>query len=157
MNYPAFAPLPALTDAALKSLVLLAVAIVATALLRRCSAAARHLVWCAALVGALLLPLLSLALPQWQVSFLPRWPAWAQTPAAAPAPHVGEVPSPHEVATTPAAESAPGGRSLSWHRRPTPHPPAHGAGRPQPAWPCLSKTKAGSVSYLLAPCFFRSG
>ena len=66
--------LPALADAGLKSFVLLAFAGLAATALRHRSAAARHLVWSSALSGTLLLPILSLALPQWRVSFLPSWP-----------------------------------------------------------------------------------
>ena len=58
------------------TLVLLA-AWVAGYLLRRSSAATRHLVWSVALGGVLLVPLLSLSLPQWKV-------AWGHASAAAP-------------------------------------------------------------------------
>ena len=43
---------------------------VASLLLRRRSAAARHMIWTLALVSALVLPALSIALPRWQ---LPIW------------------------------------------------------------------------------------
>src|SRR5687767_8052304 len=49
------------------SLVLGASAIVQALLYRRLSAAARHLVWILAIAGVLLLPMLSLALPDWPV------------------------------------------------------------------------------------------
>jgi beta-lactamase regulating signal transducer with metallopeptidase domain/Leucine-rich repeat (LRR) protein len=68
---------PVLIDAAVKGAVVLAAAWVATACMRRCSAAARHLVWCLAIAGLLLLPLLCWALPGWHV--LPHWMA-AQRP-----------------------------------------------------------------------------
>ena len=56
-----------LADTAWKSVAVLGIASVVTLLLRRRSAAARHLVWTAAFAALLALPLLSLALPAWQV------------------------------------------------------------------------------------------
>jgi len=58
--------LPAL-DIMLKVTVLLAAAAAATMALAQASAASRHLVWTLALISALLLPVLSLALPRWQL------------------------------------------------------------------------------------------
>ena len=54
-----------LVDAVAKATIILAAAGLATVLLRRASAASRHLVWTAALLGALALPVLSVALPRW--------------------------------------------------------------------------------------------
>jgi TonB family protein len=54
-------------SAALKSTVVLGLAWVATVLLRRRSAAARHLVWTAALAAVLALPFLSVGLPELRV------------------------------------------------------------------------------------------
>jgi len=54
-------------DAFLKVTLLLAAAGVATLALGRAPAAVRHLIWTLALVSALLLPILSLALPRWQL------------------------------------------------------------------------------------------
>ncbi len=83
------AVLLSLVDAAAKGFVLLAVALLACLVLRKASAATRHLVWIAALCAALVLPVLSLSLPQWQV--LPGWmsmhspnPSRFQPPSAAP-------------------------------------------------------------------------
>src|SRR5688572_13387343 len=56
-----------LIDAVIKATVLLAVAAATAAMLRRSSAASRHLVWTIALLAALVLPVLSVALPRWQV------------------------------------------------------------------------------------------
>src|SRR5215472_1047918 len=53
--------------AALKSTVVLGLAWAVTALLRRRSAAARHLVWTAALASVLALPFLSVGLPELRV------------------------------------------------------------------------------------------
>ncbi len=60
-----------LADAGLKGVAVLALACLAAGALRRASAAARHLVWLLAMVGLLVLPVLSLALPAWRV--LPTW------------------------------------------------------------------------------------
>jgi HEAT repeat protein/beta-lactamase regulating signal transducer with metallopeptidase domain len=58
---------PMLLDSLVKATLLLGAAAVLTLALGRASAAVRHLVWTFALTGALLLPVLSLALPRWQV------------------------------------------------------------------------------------------
>ncbi|MGB2714656.1 MAG: M56 family metallopeptidase, partial [Vicinamibacterales bacterium] len=55
-----------LADSILKASLVLMSAAVATHILRRASAALRHLIWTIALVSALLMPMLSLALPRWQ-------------------------------------------------------------------------------------------
>ncbi len=59
----------------LKSALLLIAACAACGLLRRASAATRHLVWSAALGGVLLLPLMTLSLPRWDL-------AWTTSPPA---------------------------------------------------------------------------
>src|SRR5687768_13972146 len=59
-----------LADAAAKTTVILALAAAASLLLRRASAAFRHLIWTLALVSALLLPVLSYALPKWHLPLL---------------------------------------------------------------------------------------
>ena len=60
-----------LADAALKGVLLLALAAALAAAMRRSSAAARHLVWSAALACLVALPVLSGALPSWQTPILP--------------------------------------------------------------------------------------
>lgn len=60
-----------LVDTAVKGTVLLALAAVAALMLRRDSAATRHLVWLLAIVAILVAPILSAMLPQWRV--LPAW------------------------------------------------------------------------------------
>src|SRR5690242_11246624 len=62
-------------DSAVKATVLLGLAAVAAALLRRDSAATRHLVWMLAIVAILFVPVLSATLPAWRVL-----PAWADEP-----------------------------------------------------------------------------
>src|SRR5688572_26939991 len=62
---------PALVDAGVKSFALLALAAMVAFVLRRASAATRHLVWFTSILGLLVLPVLSMVLPSWRV--LPRW------------------------------------------------------------------------------------
>ena len=82
---------PVALDAILKSVLLLALAALVTGAMRRCSAAARHLVWLLAVTGLFALPVLSWTLPRWNI--LPRWmsvqpgistAAQSQMPAIAP-------------------------------------------------------------------------
>ena len=63
--------MPLVFDSAFKGAVLLATAALVALVLWRASAAARHLVWLVAIVALLVVPVLSLALPQWRV--LPSW------------------------------------------------------------------------------------
>ncbi len=67
------AALPLLADASVKAVALLAVASACAFLMRRSSAAARHMVWLAAVVALLLVPVLAVMLPGWRV--LPQWAA----------------------------------------------------------------------------------
>ena len=91
-----------LGDAAVRGLLLLALAGLATALMRRASAAARHWVWLLGLVGMMVLPVLSAVLPAWRV--LPRV-------MAQPQPDAVEVLAPPEfpAAALPVAAAAPAG------------------------------------------------
>lgn len=72
--------LPWLIDAALKSTALLLVVFGLTLLLRRASAAVRHLVWGLGVAGALALPLVSAVLP-WRLAVLPSRPVAVTSPA----------------------------------------------------------------------------
>ena len=86
-----------LVDSAIKGTVLLALAAIAALLLRRDSAATRHLVWMMAIVALLIVPVLSATLPQWRV--LPNWtssprPSVAAIESISPPPFIksnGEV------------------------------------------------------------------
>ena len=60
-----------LVDSAVKGTALLLVAAVVALMLRRDSAATRHLVWLLAIVALLVAPVLSAMLPGWRV--LPKW------------------------------------------------------------------------------------
>jgi beta-lactamase regulating signal transducer with metallopeptidase domain len=72
---------PFAVDLAFASVVVLAAAAVATRVMTSASAAARHLVWCAAVASLILLPALSVALPRWD-----GLPGWRDASAAAPMP-----------------------------------------------------------------------
>ena len=79
-----------LADAVVKASLILGAAGLTSLVLRRASAALRHLVWTLALCSALLLPIVSLALPKWQLSLIT---------VASPAPrvesHVDRTVAPH--------------------------------------------------------------
>lgn len=68
-----------LVDSAVKGTALLVLAAVAAMILRRDSAATRHLVWLLAIVAMLVVPVLSAMLPQWRV--LPEWAGISRTTA----------------------------------------------------------------------------
>src|SRR6266540_2862959 len=70
LSIPAGAALLPLVDAIAKATILFATAGLLSVVLRRGSAAARHLIWTLALLSALVLPLLSFALPKWQVGIV---------------------------------------------------------------------------------------
>jgi beta-lactamase regulating signal transducer with metallopeptidase domain len=63
-----------LADVALKATLVLLLAAAAIGLMRRSSAALRHLVWCVGVLGVLALPLLALVLPTWEMQVLPSSP-----------------------------------------------------------------------------------
>ena len=63
---------PAFVDAAVRGAVVLVIALVLTHLLRRRTAAARHLVWVGAIVVQLLLPLFAMWGPRWQLAIPER-------------------------------------------------------------------------------------
>src|SRR2546423_8271464 len=69
-----------LADSAVKGTALLVLAASAALMLRRDSAATRHLVWLLAMVALLVVPVLSALLPQWRV--LPEWAGVSPAPVA---------------------------------------------------------------------------
>jgi len=77
-----------LADSAIKGAVILLLAALVTLMLRRDSAATRHLTWLVAIVGMLVVPVFSAILPQWRV--LPAWAMISTEPLAveSPAPAV---------------------------------------------------------------------
>ena len=111
------AHLPLALDAAIKSSVVLAGTFGAAWLLRRASAAARHLAWTLGLAGTLLVPALSLGLPRWEVPLV-RVTASESMPESTPARAPAIVHRPHATATTAAHNGtagtpAPSGASLA--------------------------------------------
>jgi beta-lactamase regulating signal transducer with metallopeptidase domain len=83
----------AVVDAAVRGTLILLAALGATALMRRSSASARHLVWLAGLSAVLLLPFARVVVPEWRV--LPAVPSIAPARAEhGPAVH---VPLSHDV------------------------------------------------------------
>lgn len=77
--------LPLLAALAAKATLVLLLAAAVTAAMWRASAAARHLVWCVAVAGVLALPVLSAALPAWEVPLLPATSASSANPIDIPA------------------------------------------------------------------------
>jgi len=106
----------ALVDAAFKSLALFMIAGLVAMVLKRRSAAARHLVWFAALGGALALPVLSVTLPHWSILLVPRWMAAlgeaASTPPSAPIKSPADR-SPSEISLPPSLTTLAGNPTAS--------------------------------------------
>ena len=73
--------LPIFIDAALKGAVLVGLAALGAYALRRRSAASRHAVWTAAVIGHLAIPALVFILPAWTIPVLPAAPWMQQAPS----------------------------------------------------------------------------
>jgi Tol biopolymer transport system component/beta-lactamase regulating signal transducer with metallopeptidase domain len=137
--------LPLLLDAALKGLIVLAAAGVLCLLLRRASAALRHLVWCVAIGQAVAMPLLSLALPGWRLPVLPEGLATLQT-ASAQAEAIRLPPGPNAAPpavrprpAAPAARPAPSAAALPDH-------PVTANTRPMPSTPRTAPVEGGAAA-----------
>src|SRR6185436_14891401 len=86
----------------LKATLILAIARVLLAALPRASAATRHLVATAALVGVAAIPVLTFVVPAWNLVVAPAPPAAAAPAVATPSP--SPSPSPSQTAQQPAAK-----------------------------------------------------
>jgi beta-lactamase regulating signal transducer with metallopeptidase domain len=73
-----------IVDLAIKGVLILALGGVAAWLLRRASAAARHLAWTFVFVGLCLLPALAVVVPRWRAPVLPKAARAAVAPSPAP-------------------------------------------------------------------------
>ncbi|HJQ11477.1 MAG TPA: M56 family metallopeptidase [Gemmatimonadaceae bacterium] len=85
--------LPLLLNAAVKGALLIAVAAIAAYALRKKSAASRHAVWSAAVIGHLAIPVFMVLLPAWRIPLLPAAP-WQSNELTPPASMFGDVLSP---------------------------------------------------------------
>ena len=61
-----------LIDFAIKGVVIISAGAILTCGLRRASAATRHFVWALSMISLLVIPALSIALPAWQIPFIPQ-------------------------------------------------------------------------------------
>ncbi len=119
--------LDAVLDAVAKASVILAVTALVAAVLRQASASARHFIWTLGLLSALAAPVLSVALPRWELPIVRVRAVAATTPteAAATPPVVAQAPgatrhapplrehSTEAVAGT-SQITTPGGASIPW-------------------------------------------
>lgn len=127
LSYSAGASWISVADAIAKASLLFAAAGLVAFVLRRGSAAARHMIWTLALLSVLVLPALSMALPRWQLPLLTlerESPQLSASSSQLPAPssrlpgvssQLKRTPSVSaDVAAAPWTESAPARKPMSW-------------------------------------------
>ncbi|MGA9770457.1 MAG: M56 family metallopeptidase [Blastocatellia bacterium] len=102
-----------LLSTSLKGLLILIIAAALSFLLRKASAASRHMVWSLAIASLLALPLLSFGLPSWQVPVFSFDPSVGQT-AIAPAMNTARVQSPEPAAIVNHSSKAPATSRKNW-------------------------------------------
>lgn len=100
-----------LLDSVAKATIVLGAALAAACALRHASAALRHLIWTLALISALLMPVLSIALPRWQLPIVtlasPEPPVFRHVNNANPVNPVKNVENVESTATAPPVRSSP--------------------------------------------------
>jgi HEAT repeat protein/beta-lactamase regulating signal transducer with metallopeptidase domain len=134
-------------DAVLKSTALLVLTAALSLVLRRASAATRHMLWTCGLLGALVLPLLSLALPKWR---MPVVSVVASVPSSPASPAVD---TPARIPTTdlPAAHRARPDSRLSQARgeeSAAPTSPSLTSRIPSPGTMAIALWAAGALAIL---------
>jgi len=134
-----------LADAAVKGTLILLAALAATRLMRRRSAAARHLVWMVALASMLALPLATRLLPAWRVVPVPAPLRPAARFVAAPAASSAGVlrSDAHPSAALPDADAA----SLSSHNTASPNSTAAYGSTSSPSRPSISSTVQDETAF----------
>ena len=118
-----------LADAVVKASFILGAAALTSLVLRRASAALRHLVWTLALCSALLLPVVSLALPKWQLPLI-KVASTAVPSETTAAPSATDT----EPAVTLTATAPPLGRALHADADTAPAGVAQAAWLPSVSW-----------------------
>jgi beta-lactamase regulating signal transducer with metallopeptidase domain len=152
-----------LVNLGIKGSVLLLLAFLTAMGLRSASAAARHLVWTAALAGLVALPLVSVAAPEWRLPAVPGldkvWngmPDVDPPPEVAPAPTTARSRSPEATSTVPPAPATRSARADAAPEMEIPPPfvfPARGdqealeSGQEALRWPPVPATGAGSLGW----------